>query len=75
MTGLEKVAGPPTREGIVNAFEGLGQFDLGLGEPLSTTPGNTRRVTASGRRSCTNGAFVPFDWKDIAGLVKGAAVQ
>jgi branched-chain amino acid transport system substrate-binding protein len=75
VTGLEKVSGPPTRDGIVNAFEGLGKFDLGLGAPLF--------YSATERQAChkvwptilRNGAFVPFDWKDIAGLVKGTVIQ
>jgi hypothetical protein len=31
---LGKIQGLPTREAVVDALEGLGQFDLGLAEPL-----------------------------------------
>ena len=31
---LGRIQGLPTREAVVDALEGLGQFDLGLGEPL-----------------------------------------
>jgi ABC-type branched-subunit amino acid transport system substrate-binding protein len=34
---LKSIEGPISREAIVDALEGLGQFDIGLGEPLELT--------------------------------------
>jgi branched-chain amino acid transport system substrate-binding protein len=31
---LQNIEGPPTREAVVDALEGLGNFDIGLGETL-----------------------------------------
>jgi branched-chain amino acid transport system substrate-binding protein len=62
---LETVQGSPTREGVVAALEALGDFDLGLGEPLRL---DTRRHQACHRVWPTvfaDGRFVPFAWKDI----------
>jgi branched-chain amino acid transport system substrate-binding protein len=75
VTGLEKTSGTPTREGIVNAFEGLGQFDLGLGAPLFFSPTEHQACHRVWPTILRDGAFVPFDWKDIAGLMKGTDLQ
>ena len=75
VTGLEKVSGTPTRGGIVNAFEGLGQFDLGLGAPLFYSPTEHQACHRVWPTILRDGAFVPFDWKDIAGLTKGTVLQ
>jgi branched-chain amino acid transport system substrate-binding protein len=66
---LDKIAGSPTREAIIDALEGLGQFDIGLGEPLhlsSTEHQASHRVWPT---TLQNGAFVPFEWNDIASLL------
>jgi branched-chain amino acid transport system substrate-binding protein len=67
---LDKIQGPPTREAVVDAFEGLHQFDIGLGERLRLSQ---REHQASHRIWPTilkDGAFVPFQWPEIADLVK-----
>jgi branched-chain amino acid transport system substrate-binding protein len=68
---LEKIAGAPTREAVIDALEGLGQFDIGLGEPLCL---NRREHQACHRVWPTllkGGRFVPFEWSDITALLKG----
>ena len=69
VTALEKIKGVPTRENIIDALEGLGRFDLGLGEPLNFGRKNTglHRVWPT---ILKDGAFAPFHWKDISQRVK-----
>ncbi len=67
---LEKVLGSPTREAVIDGLEGLGQFDLGLGQPLylsRTEHQASHRVWATVLKK---GRFVPFQWSDITGLSK-----
>jgi branched-chain amino acid transport system substrate-binding protein len=68
---LEKIQGTPTRETIVDALENLGQFDIGLGEPLHlsrTEHQATHRVWPTVLRG---GQFLPFQWSDIKALLQG----
>jgi branched-chain amino acid transport system substrate-binding protein len=67
---LEKIKGVPTRETIVDALEGLGRFDLGLGELLDLGPAEHQACHRVWLTLLKHGAFAPFQWKDIAGLVK-----
>ena len=60
----------PTRESIVDALEGLGKFDLGLGEPLDLGPEEHQACHRVWPTILKDGAFTPFQWKEIAGLVK-----
>lgn len=70
ITALEKIKGVPTRENIVDALEGLGQFDIGLGEPLNLGPDEHQACHRVWPTILKDGGFTPFQWKDIAGLVK-----
>ncbi len=66
---LARLHGEPTREGIIDALEGLGTFDLGLGHPLQL---DRQRHQASGTVWPTllrQGRFVPFAWSDIPSLL------
>jgi ABC-type branched-subunit amino acid transport system substrate-binding protein len=67
---LEKIKGVPTRESIVDALEGLGKFDIGLGESLDLGPEEHQACHRVWPTILRDGAFIPFRWKDIAGLVK-----
>ena len=67
---LEQTKGAPTRESIVDALEGLGKFDIGLGEPLELGPGEHQACHRVWPTILRNGAFTPFHWKDIAELTK-----
>ena len=70
ITALEKIKDVPTRENIVDALEGLGQFDIGLGEPLNLGPDEHQACHRVWPTILKDGGFTPFQWKDIAGLVK-----
>jgi branched-chain amino acid transport system substrate-binding protein len=70
---LGKIQGPPTRDAVVDVLEGLGQFDIGLGEPLylsRTEHQASHRVWPTVLRG---GRFVPFHWSDIRALLPGEA--
>jgi hypothetical protein len=70
---LESYQGPLTREGVVDALEGLGQFDIGLGEPLyfsKTEHQASHRIWPTVLR---DGRFVPFQWSDIKALSSSEA--
>ena len=68
IAALEKCKGAPTRESIVEALESLGEFDLGLGEPLRLAPKEHQACHRVWPTILKNGEFIPFLWKDIAGL-------
>ena len=66
VTALEKTKGVPTRESIIDALEGLGKFDLGLGEPLFLGPAEHQASHRIWPTVLAEGAFVPFQWKDFS---------
>ena len=67
---LERISGAPTRESVVDALEGLGKFDLGLGEPLSLGPVEHQACHRIWPTVLKNGIFVPFDWHDLTVLLR-----
>lgn len=69
VTALENIPGPPTREAVVSALEGLGEFDPGLGEKLNLGPKDHQACHRIWPTILRDGAFVPFSWKDITGLL------
>jgi ABC-type branched-subunit amino acid transport system substrate-binding protein len=70
---LEHIPGPPTRENIIDALEGLGRFDLGLGVPLEYGAGNHSASHQVWPTIIRDGKVVPFDWNDLASLLKKEA--
>ena len=69
VTGLERIPTRPNREGIIDALEGLGHFDLGLGEPLQLGPRNHQACHRLWLTVLREGAFVPFPWEEVSKLV------
>ena len=70
---LETIPGKPTREGIIDALEGLGNFDLGLAEPLKLDAQHHQACHRIWPTVFAQGKFVPFSWSDIGGMLpKGA---
>jgi branched-chain amino acid transport system substrate-binding protein len=67
---LEKIQGSPTREAVVDALEGLGQFDLGLGEPLNLSRTDHQASHRVWPTVLKEGRFVPFQWPDVKALSK-----
>jgi branched-chain amino acid transport system substrate-binding protein len=70
---LQKIQGPPTREGVIDALEGLGEFDVGLEEPLHLSPAEHQASHRVWPTIFREGRFVPFRWPDLAALTKGEA--
>jgi hypothetical protein len=70
---LEKIPGPPTREMVVDALEGLGQFDIGLGEPLFLSSAEHQASHRIWPTLLEEGIFAPFQWSAITALVKTKA--
>ena len=63
---LGAIEGPPTRETIIDALESLGQFDIGLGAPLSLAPDDHQACHRVWPTVLRDGDVVPFDWKSLA---------
>ncbi|MBI1839805.1 MAG: ABC transporter substrate-binding protein [Verrucomicrobia bacterium] len=74
LEALERIPGAPTRESIVDALEGLGEFDPGLGEKLRLGPKEHQASHRVWLTALRDGSFLPFPWSDINTLVeKGSA--
>lgn len=69
---LEKNQGEPTREGIVDALEALGPFDIGLGEKLFLDRNEHQASHKIWLTILSDGKFVPFSSAELAALVKKA---
>lgn len=69
---LSHIHGAPTRETVVDALEGLGQFDLGLGAPLHLSRTEHQASHRVWPTQLKDGGFVPFQWSDLKTLSKEA---
>ena len=70
---LGKIQGLPTREAVVDALEGLGQFDLGLAEPLHLSRTEHQASHRVWLTLLKEGRFAPFQWSDLKTLLKNEA--
>jgi branched-chain amino acid transport system substrate-binding protein len=70
---LENIEGPITREAVVDAMEGLGNFEIGLGEPLYLSRTEHQACHSVWPTILKGGQFVPFQWRDINALLAGEA--
>ncbi len=70
---LQNIEGSPTREAVVDALEGLGNFDIGLGETLYLSRKEHQASHRVWPTILRGGQFVPFQWTDITALTKGDA--
>ncbi len=64
-SALARVAGEPTRESVVDALLGLGEFDLGLGTPLRLDPQHHQACHQVWPTVLHAGEIVPFDWSEL----------
>ena len=62
---LKNIKVQPTRESIVEALEGLGDFEIGLNEPLHLSPQEHQASHRIWPTILRNGKFVTFKWTDI----------
>jgi branched-chain amino acid transport system substrate-binding protein len=70
---LENIEGPITREAVVDAMEGLGNFEIGLGEPLYLSRTEHQACHSVWPTILKGGQFVPIQWRDINALLAGEA--
>jgi ABC-type branched-subunit amino acid transport system substrate-binding protein len=71
-TALNSIPGEPTREKLVDALESMDEFDPGVGEKLHYGPTNHQACHHVWPTILKDGAFVPFEWKDMTPLLKDA---
>jgi branched-chain amino acid transport system substrate-binding protein len=68
---LEKIQGPVTRETVIYALEGMGEFDIGLGETLHLSRTEHQASHQVWPTVLKGGRLVPFQWSDIRALATG----
>ena len=56
----------PTRETVVDALEGLGEFDMGLEKPLRLGPGDHQACHQVWPTVLRGGKVVPYNWGELA---------
>jgi branched-chain amino acid transport system substrate-binding protein len=75
VVALGRIEGLPTRENIVDALEGLGQFDMGTGEPLELNPTKHQACHRVWPTVMSGHEFVPFRWADLDALLSKKAAE
>lgn len=69
LEALENLEGPLTREAVVDQLEQLGDFDIGLGQPLHLSPDDHQACHAVWPTIIKNGKVVPFQWQELKTLL------
>jgi len=72
---LMEIDGRPTRDGIVDALEGLGAFDIGLGDQLRLGPKSHQASHRVWPTVLHDGKVVPFHWNQLKKLVSDRSSQ
>jgi len=67
---LKTVDGEISREALVDALEGLGEFDMGLGTPLYFSSDSHQASHHVWPTILAKGTFVPFDWNELAAIME-----
>ncbi len=68
---LRSIAGPPTREKVIDALEALEEFDVGIGHKLYFDKENHQASHTVWPTILRKGHFVSFNWSEIADFYKG----
>jgi ABC-type branched-subunit amino acid transport system substrate-binding protein len=68
---LETIQGPFTKEGVINALEGFGEFDVGLGQPLRLGPKEHQACHRVWPTILRGGKAVPFRWEELENRPEG----
>jgi ABC-type branched-subunit amino acid transport system substrate-binding protein len=63
---LRTIEGPVTREAVVDALEGLGDFDMGLGVALRLAPDEHQASHTVWPTILRSGRIQPLDWAELA---------
>ncbi|MBN2307595.1 MAG: ABC transporter substrate-binding protein [Candidatus Hydrogenedentes bacterium] len=72
LLALGSIDGKPTKGSVITALEGLGQFDLGVGEPLSLGPGDHQACDRTWPNVIMDGKVVPCSWDDLISFLPAA---
>ncbi len=62
---LDTIQGPISREAVVDALEGLGKFNIGMGEQLHLSPQEHQACHRIWPTVLLNGHAVPFSWRQL----------
>ncbi len=65
LRALRTIPGDPAREKVIDALEGLGRFDLGLGTPLVLSREEHQASHRVWPTIIRKGKLVPFRWEDL----------
>jgi len=68
---LKTIQGPLTKEGIVNALEEFGEFDMGLGQGLRLGPKEHQACHRVWPTILRGGKAVPFQWEELGTRLRG----
>ncbi|MFH7320433.1 ABC transporter substrate-binding protein [Desulfurivibrio sp. D14AmB] len=66
---LTRISGEMSREKLIQALEGLGEFDMGLGRPLRLGPDRHQASNEVWPTLLRGGELIPFNWAEISPLV------
>jgi ABC-type branched-subunit amino acid transport system substrate-binding protein len=72
LLALNRYSGEPTRESMVEALEGLGDFDIGMGVPLHLSAGDHQACHTVWPTVLKSGKTVPASWDEILKYWQGA---
>jgi ABC-type branched-subunit amino acid transport system substrate-binding protein len=61
---LQRHTGSLTRDGVIDALEGLGEFDLDIGAKLKLSPSEHQASHTVWPTIFRDGRIVPFNWKE-----------
>jgi ABC-type branched-subunit amino acid transport system substrate-binding protein len=64
---LRSIQGPVTREAVIDALEGLGSFEIGLGVPLRLGPDEHQASHTVWPTILKGGRIQPLDWAALGG--------
>ena len=67
---MKTIDGLVTRENVIDALEGLKEFDIGLGQPLHLSGQEHQASHQVWPTILRDGNFVPFEWAEIDKLVQ-----
>ena len=70
LRAMHNLAGPITRESIIDALEQLGAFDMGLRQPLALSPESHQASNTVWPTLLANGRIEPFAWKELTKMVR-----
>src|SRR4029078_4403411 len=65
LKAMEKTEGAPTRDSLVDALDGLGEFDIGLGQALKLSRDQHQACHHVWATMLSEGKVAPINWDDL----------